>query len=78
MFGQIELWGDNWDEWYRRAVRSRIPPLVTFAKNLVRWREGILAHCRYPIHTSVIEGVNNKIKVIKRMAYGFTDDANFS
>lgn len=67
----------HWDQWYRRAVRSRIPPLVTFAKNLVRWREGILAHCRYPIHTSVIEGVNNKIKVIKRMAYGFRDDTYF-
>jgi transposase len=47
---------------------------VHFAKNLVQWREGILAHCRYPIYTSIIEGVNNKIKVIKRMAYGFRDD----
>lgn len=67
----------QWQQWYRQAVRSRIPPLVHFAKNLVQWREGILAHCRYPIHTSIIEGVNNKIKVIKRMAYGFRDDAYF-
>jgi hypothetical protein len=28
-------------------------------------------------HTSVLEGINNKIKVIKRMAYGFRDDAYF-
>lgn len=67
----------HWQQWYQRAVRSRIPPLVHFARNLVLWRDGILAHCRYPIHTSVIEGVNNKIKVIKRMAYGFRDDAYF-
>lgn len=67
----------HWQQWYRRAVRSRIPSLVHFAKNLVLWREGILAHCRYPIHTSIIEGVNNKIKVIKRMAYGFRDDSYF-
>jgi transposase len=67
----------HWKQWHYRAVRSRIPPLVHFAKNLVLWRDGIIAHCRYPIHTSIIEGVNNKIKVIKRMAYGFRDDAYF-
>lgn len=67
----------HWKQWYQRAIRSRIPPLMRFARNLVLWREGILAHCRYPIHTSIIEGVNNKIKVIKRMAYGFRDDAYF-
>ena len=38
---------------------------------------GIIAHCRWPLHTSVLEGVNNKIKVIKRMAFGFRDDAYF-
>jgi hypothetical protein len=27
--------------------------------------------------TNLIEGINNKIKVIKRMAYGFRDDAYF-
>jgi transposase len=38
---------------------------------------GILAHCRYPLGTNLIEGINNHIKVIKRMAYGFRDDAYF-
>jgi len=28
-----------------------------------------VAHCRWPLHTSLLEGINNKIKVIKRMAY---------
>jgi len=37
----------------------------------------ILAHCRWPLHTSLLEGINNKIKVIKRMAYGFRDDQYF-
>ena len=36
---------------------------------------GILSHCRFPLHTGVLEGINNKIKVIKRVAYGFRDDA---
>ncbi len=31
-------------------------------------------HCRYPLHTSPLVGINNKIKVIKYAAYGFRDD----
>ena len=38
---------------------------------------GILAHCRWPLRTNLLEGINNKIKVIKRMAYGFRDDDYF-
>ena len=66
-----------WDQWYRRAMRSRIPPLMRFARQLAAYLPGILSRCRYPFHTSFIEGVNNKIKVLKRMAYGFRDDAYF-
>jgi transposase len=66
-----------WEQWYSRAKESGIEPLVKFAQALEKRLEGILAHCRYPLHTSVIEGINNKIKVIKRMAYGFRDDEYF-
>jgi transposase len=66
-----------WHEWYGWAVRSRIPALVAFARRLKVKLAGILAHCQYPLHTGVLEGMNNKIKVIKRMAYGFRDDAYF-
>ena len=31
----------------------------------------------YPIRTSVLEGINNKIKVLKRIAYGFRDNKYF-
>jgi len=29
------------------------------------------------MHTGLLEGVNNRIKVIKRVAYGYRDDAYF-
>lgn len=39
-----------------------------------RHRRGILNHCDYPIHTSRLEGINNKIKVIKCRACGYHDE----
>lgn len=67
----------HWKQWYGHAVRSRIDPLRRFAKRLKVYLHGILSHCAFPLHTSLLEGINNKIKVIKRMAYGFRDDAYF-
>jgi hypothetical protein len=51
--------------------------LKAFARRLKPYLPGILAHCRWPLGTNLIEGINNRIKVIKRMAYGFRDDAYF-
>lgn len=48
---------------------------MRFARNLKVKLPGILAHCRYALHTGLLEGINNKIKVLKRMAYGSCDDA---
>ena len=39
--------------------------------------DGIVNHARYPIHTGTLEGVHNRIKVIKRQAYGFRDNQYF-
>jgi transposase len=61
----------------RKALRSRIEPLRRFARNLRPYLSGIPAHCRWPLRTNLVEGINNKIKVIRRMAYGFRDDAYF-
>ena len=33
--------------------------------------------CRHPLNTSVVEGINNTIKVIKRKAYGYRDEEYF-
>jgi transposase len=54
-------------DWYGRAVRSRIAPLVKFAKNLKAHWDTIRAHCRWRLGTSLLEGINNKSQVIKRV-----------
>lgn len=66
-----------WQQWSRRAMSSGIEALKTFTRRLRPYVEGILAHCRWPMGTNIIEGINNTIKVIKRMAYGFRDDHYF-
>jgi transposase len=66
-----------WRSWCRRARASRLAPLVSFARRLEAWSEYIINHCRYPLHTGLLEGINNKIKVLKRMAYGYRDEAYF-
>ena len=66
-----------WYQWYRMAIDSGIKPLVHFATNLAVHLEGLIAYTRYRLTTGVLEGMNNKIKVIKRVAYGFRDDEYF-
>ena len=63
--------------WINLALSSGIQPLVHFAQRLMRYANGIIASARYPLNTSVLEGVNNRIKVIKRMAYGYRDHSYF-
>jgi transposase len=75
---QSEGWAKKaWNSWYWRATHSRVGPLIKFAKNLKERLPGILAHCHYQYNTGLLEGINNKIKVIKRIAYGFRDKEYF-
>ena len=61
------------NDWCRLARTIRYPLVRSFAKQLQRYSYGIINHCVYPINSAKIEGANNKIKVIKRKAYGFHD-----
>lgn len=65
-------------QWCALAVESGIPALIQFAAQMKRHERGIIAHAKYPIHTGRLEGTNNRIKVIKRIAYGFHDPEYFS
>jgi len=66
------------DDWCGLARAVGHPAVAAFANTLERHRKGILNHCDYPIHTSKLEGINNKIKVIKRDAYGYHDERYFA
>jgi len=65
------------DDWCRRAAASGIRMLERFARSLIRHRDGILAYYDFRISTGPLEGTNNKIRTMKRQAYGFRDDEFF-
>jgi len=60
-------------DWMRRAEGSGITLLKKFAHTLAAHKEGMLAWYDEPISTGPLEGTNNKIKTMKRQAYGFRD-----
>jgi transposase len=59
--------------WIDKAASTGIGPLMTMAKTIALYRSGILAWYDHPISSGPLEGTNNKIKVMKRQAYGFRD-----
>lgn len=61
-----------WEQWFEQAQQSGIAPLQRFAERLQGYWHGIVARCRYSLNTSIVEGINNTIKVVKRPAYGLT------
>ena len=59
--------------WIARALATRLKHFVHLAKSLRAHRHELLAYFDHRISTGPLEGVNNKIKVLKRQAYGFRD-----
>lgn len=64
-------------DWINRAKVSGVGMLERFADTLESHRAGILAYYYFPISTGPLEGTNNKIKTMKRQAYGFRDHEFF-
>jgi transposase len=70
-------WLLAWRNWMKMARDSGIEPLRKFAAKLKPYWRGIAARLRWPMHTGQLEGINNRIKVMKRMAYGYRDSDFF-
>jgi len=81
-FGQ--LWDYNSEAWARRFFENwraslkwqRLEPYEKFAEMIDRHWDGIAAYCKAENKVSLgfVEGLNNKIRVIQRRAYGLRDE----
>ncbi len=72
VFGTLFL-----DGWIRRAEASGVRMLQQMAKTVAAHRSGLLAYYDVMITSGPMEGTNNKIKTMKRQAYGFRDQEFF-
>jgi transposase len=57
-----------WLDW---ASRSRLQPFVRAARTIRQHLAGILAYIRTRLSNGLVEGLNGKIRVVTRRAYGF-------
>ena len=81
-FGQLwsyerEGWARRFFENWRDALKwQRLKPYEKFAKMIDRHWDGIAAYCKPENKVSLgfVEGLNNKIRVIQRRAYGLRDE----
>ncbi|MCM2282835.1 MAG: transposase [Bdellovibrionaceae bacterium] len=63
--------------WYGLVKESGLKPLKDFARLVRKYRLNIETYIRSHLTTAVSEGLNNKIKVLKRMGYGYTNEESF-
>ncbi len=67
----------QWNLWWQQVRESGIRPLLQFGQRLKNHLHGIVASAVHPLHTCRLEGMNNKIKLLKRMGYGYRDTEYF-
>jgi transposase len=81
-FGQLwdyrsEAWARRFfDQWRASLKWQRLKPFEQFADMIERHWDGIAAYCKpeNKVALGFVEGLNNKIRVIQRRAYGLRDE----
>ena len=63
---------DSWSQW---ASRSKLKPFVRLARTVRKHEQGIVAYTQTGLSNGVVEGLNNKIRLVMRRAYDFRNTA---
>jgi transposase len=66
--GRAEQHLDGWAQW---ASHSKLKPFVKLSRTIRRFKQGILAYISTGLSNGLVEGLNNKIRLITRRAFGF-------
>jgi transposase len=72
-----EVWARRFFENWKAALKwQRLEPYEKFAKMIERHWDGIAAYCdpENKVSLGFVEGLNNKVRVIQRRAYGLRDE----
>lgn len=61
------------DVWLIEAENSKLAPFIELAESFKRKSDMIINYFKKKISSAISEGINNKIKRLKRIAYGYRD-----
>lgn len=64
-------------QWYGLVRDSKLKIFRKFAMKVRAYRKHIEAYIKSNLTTALSEGLNNKIKVLKRMGYNYTNEKSF-
>jgi transposase len=65
------------EAWVCEVKQLGCDRLTSFIKTLQRWWNPILNYFNQRITNGTVEGINNRVKLIKRRAYGYRNVTNF-
>jgi transposase len=65
------------ENWIREAQASGLRPFQRAGATLRKWQQEVLNYWRYPITNALVEGKHNRVKTLKRRAYGYRNDRSF-
>lgn len=74
---QTEFWARAFFERWRQSLKwQRLKSYEKFAAMIERHWDGIASYCRpeNKVSLGLVEGLNNKIRVLQRRAYGYRDE----
>lgn len=61
---------DAFDDWLIKALKSSLKPFVQFAEGLFEDYAAVLASMMTTVSNGPVEGLNNRLKMLKRQMYG--------
>jgi transposase len=73
----VEILTERIKNWVEQAWDTGLKPLKLFCNMLITHFDGIVNYFRYHVTNSLAEGMNNVIKRLNRMAYGYRDKEYF-
>lgn len=63
--------------WEELVTEAELTPFMDFLNTVKKYQDRIEVYIRSRLTTAVSEGINNKIKVLKRVGYTYTNETSF-
>ena len=73
----VKGFNETLELWHQVVCESNLEPFLKLAETIKRYHANIEAYIKSRLTTAAAEGLNNKIKVLRRMGYGYTNPVSY-